>query len=109
MIESIDNFSFWQLLTAAISFIAIIYIIIYVTSKAFFSAYYECKKNYTIDIGKITNEMNIKIEKAIIEKMNEGNKEDNSGMVNEIFSLIKKEGERLDQQLEEEKKEATNA
>ena len=101
MIESISNLSIWQLLILTINIFILTYFMCYIISKAFFSAYFKCKEKHILEVGKITKEMKIKIEKSIVEKIN---KEDNSGMVNEIFSLIKKEGERLDNQLEEEKK-----
>ena len=86
MIESISEFSFWQLLIATINFIAFIYIIVYLTSKAFFSAYYESKEKYN---------------------------KSNSNISDEVFSLIKKEVERLDQlekkEIETEIEAKTNA
>jgi len=106
MTESIGNLSIWQLLILTINIFILTYLMCYISSKAFFNAYFKCKEKHILDVGKITKEMKNKIEKAIVEKIN---KEDNSGMVNEIFSLIKKEGERLDNQLEEEKKEVPNA
>ena len=109
MIESISNLSIWQLLILTINIFIFTYFMGYISSKAFFSAYFKCKEKHILEVGKITKEMKIKIEKSIVEKINKENKENNSGMVNEIFSLIKKEGERLDNQLEEEKKEVPNA
>ena len=74
MFDSISDLGFWQKLILVINFLIFIYLIVYVTSKAFFNAYYECKKKYVEEVEKISEKVRSEFNKTLPEIVVEVNK-----------------------------------